>query len=143
MDSPSAAPHRIHCLRALPDPDLAQTPPPLTEPRAPLTETRKITEAVVRLLRDSTGRGPTSASTAIAGSLAVVTLVDCLTKAEKTLAGSGERVVAREMRDAVHRGIRDDAVAVVEKVTGRPVDAYLTAQEFDPDVAILAFYLGR
>ena len=134
MDAPSPAPHRIHCLRALPD--LPETPPPLSE-------TREITKAIVRLLRQSTGRGPTSASTAITSNLALVTLADCLTKAEKTLAGCGERDAARRVRAALHRGIRTEAVAVVEEITGRRVSAYLTAQEYDPDVAILAFYFGE
>jgi uncharacterized protein YbcI len=79
----------------------------------------------------------------IASDLAVVTLEDCLTKAEKTLAAQGRRPLADEMRAALHDAIRADAIASVEAVTGRRVVAYLAAQEYDPDVAVIAFYFGR
>jgi uncharacterized protein YbcI len=79
----------------------------------------------------------------IASDLAVVTLEDCLTKAEKTLAAQGRRALADGMRATVYDAIRAEAVASVEEVTGRQVVAYLAAQEYDPDVAVIAFYFGR
>ena len=106
------------------------------------THSAAISEALVRLLRESTGRGPTRARTVLAADLAVVTLLDCLTPAERTLADRGDGNVARRLRAAVHEEIRTEAVATVEAVTGKEVVAYLAAQEFDPDVAIIAFYFG-
>lgn len=48
-----------------------------------------ISTAVVGLLNDYTGRGPTQAHTTIAADMIVVTLRDCLTRAERTLASRG------------------------------------------------------
>jgi hypothetical protein len=45
-------------------------------------------------------------------------------------------------RTALHDGMRAQAVAAVENITGRQVTAYLTAHEVDPDLAIIAFHFG-
>lgn len=78
----------------------------------------------------------------ISSDLALVTLVDCLTTAERTLVAEGHSQVALRLRAALHEEIRAEAVATVEAATGRKVVAYLAAQEHDPDIAILAFYFG-
>lgn len=44
-----------------------------------------------------------------------------------------------EVRTALHDGIQAQATAAVEEITGRPVVAYLTAQQQEPDLAIIAF----
>ena len=111
---------------------------PLAAPR--IGDGAAISDVLVGLLRLNTGRGPTRASTVIASDLAVVTLVDCLTQAEKTLAARGDAKVASRLRAAVYEQIRGEAVATVEAVTGRKVVAYLAAQEYEPDLAIIAFY---
>ncbi len=108
-----------------------------------MSGTAVISETLVRLLRESTGRGPSKARTVIAPDLAVATLVDCLTPAERILAAQGDGKVASRLRAAVHQEIRPDAVAAVEEVTGKKVVAYLAAQEHDPDVAVIAFYFGQ
>jgi uncharacterized protein YbcI len=72
--------------------------------------------------------------------LAIVTLGDYLTQAERTLAGEGQGEVAIQFRTALLDGMRGEAVAAVEALTGRQVAAYLTAHEHNPDVAIIAFH---
>ena len=140
MTAPQAdPPRRIHHLRPLLD--LPERTPPRVGP--PRSGTSAITDGIVRLLRENTGRGPTGANTVISSDLAVVTLAECLTTAERTLADRGRSDAALELRAALHERIRADAIAVVESITGRPVVAYLAAQESDPDIAILAFYFGR
>ena len=135
MHAPQAGPdRRIHCLRPLLD---------VPETRRPPSDTSAISERIVRLLLVNTGRGPTKATTAISSDLAVVTLADCLTEAEKTQAEGGHGEAAMRLRAALHDGIRAEAIAAVEAITGREVVAYLAAQENDPDVALLAFYFGR
>lgn len=114
----------------------------LTDTVLPRTDSTAITDAIVRILRAHTGRGPTAATTVVAPDLAVVTLSDCLTKGE-TLARLGHSDAALRLRAALHDEIRDEAVATVEAISGRRVAAYLAAQEHDPDIAILAFYFGR
>src|SRR5688500_7474541 len=51
-----------------------------------------ISNAVVGLLRDYTGRGPTHARTTIGPDTIVVTLRNSLTKAERTLASHGQEL---------------------------------------------------
>ncbi|HEX6583341.1 MAG TPA: Na-translocating system protein MpsC family protein [Thermoleophilaceae bacterium] len=105
--------------------------------------TSAITEMIVHLLRVKSGRGPTKASTSISSDLAIVTLGECVTTFERMLADQGQGDAAMRLRSALHEGIRAEAVAAVEEITGRHVVAYLAAQEHDPDVAIIAFYFER
>lgn len=99
-----------------------------------------ISRALVGLVRTRTGRGPTKARTDLSPDLAIVTLGDWLTPAEETLLTEGRRALARQLRTALHDGMRAEAVAAVERVTGRHVAAYLTAHQHYPDLAILAFH---
>jgi uncharacterized protein YbcI len=101
-----------------------------------------ISRAIVGLLRTRTGRGPTRARTALSSDLAIVTLGDFRTAAERTLAAEGQRALATQFRAALHDGMRAEAVAAVEAITGREVAAYLTAQQHDPDLAVIAFHFG-
>ena len=63
--------------------------PPMIAVDGPLTAA--ISNAVVGLLRDFTGRGPTQARTTIGSDTVVVTLRDSLTKAERTLGRAAKR----------------------------------------------------
>ena len=65
-----------------------------------------------------------------------------LTEAERALAGEGRGEVAIWFRTALLDGMRAEAVAAVEALTGRQVAAYLTAHEHDPDLAIIAFHFA-
>lgn len=135
---------RVHHLRSLRD---AVAPPLLEAPRADgrngtpsnAIATADITDTLVGLLRVHTGRAPRNAETALTSDLAVVTLRGCLTTAERTLAAEGLSGLAMEVREALHGGIRSQATAAVEEITGRPVAAYFTAQQHEPDLAIIAF----
>ena len=101
-----------------------------------------ISTRLVGLLRRHTGRGPTKAKTFISSDLVLVTLSDCLTTAEAQVVAAGHGELAVRTRRVLHDGIRAEATAIVEKLTNRPVTAYLTAQHDEPDLAILVFYLG-
>lgn len=101
-----------------------------------------ISTQVVGLLRERAGRGPTKASTAILDDLVLVTLSDCLTRAEQLLVEGGDEDLVDQLRHGVHHAMRAPAIAIIEKLTGRQVAAYLTDQHLDPDVAIIAFVLG-
>ena len=132
----SDEPHQVHVLR------------PLSEaPTVSLTELgtggaeEAISNAIFHLLRVHAGRAPTTARTVLTSDLAVVTLRGCLTTVERTLANLGETGMVMEVRAALHDVIRAEATAAVEEITGRRVVAYLTDQEHEPDVAIIAFVL--
>jgi len=101
-----------------------------------------ITNAVVRILRDYTGRGPTRAHTMIGPDTIVVTLRDSLTKAERTLADRGQALEVLAMRRAFQGAMRDELIALVERLTGQTVSAFLSDNLHDPDVAVEVFLLA-
>jgi len=101
-----------------------------------------ISNAVVGLLHDYTGRGPTHARTTIGPDTIVVTLRNSLTKAERSLAGCGQDVEVLAMRRAFQNTMRDDLVAAVERLTSRTVEAFLSDNLHEPDVAVEVFLLA-
>jgi uncharacterized protein YbcI len=103
--------------------------------------TAAISNAVVALLREYTGRGPTRARTSMSGDTVVVTLRDSLTKAERTLAQRGQALEVLAMRRAFQDTMRDDLIAAVEGLTKRTVEAFLSDNLHDPDVAVEIFLL--
>ena len=103
--------------------------------------TAAISNAVVGLLRDFTGRGPTRARTTIGSDTIVVTLRDSLTKAERTLASRGQALEVLAMRRAFQDTMREDLIAAVEGIIGRKVEAFLSDNLYEPDVAVEIFLL--
>ena len=101
-----------------------------------------ISTAVVGLLREYTGRGPTRARTTIGADTIVVTLRDSLTKAERTLAARGQVTEVLAMRRAFQDTMRDEMVAAVQELTGRSVEAFLSDNLHDPDVAVEVFLMA-
>jgi uncharacterized protein YbcI len=100
-----------------------------------------ISNAVVGLLHEYTGRGPTHARTTIGPETIVVTLRDCLTKAERTLAERGQQLEVLAMRRAFQHTMRAELVAAVEALTGRTVEAFLSDNLHQPDVAVEIFLM--
>ena len=121
-------------------PDISDTPDPEVAPAGSMAAA--IANAVVGLLHEYTGRGPTKARATVGGDTIVVTLRDSLTKAEKTLAAHGQAVEVLAMRRAFQNTMRDDMVGVVEKLTGRSVEAFLSDNLHDPDVAVEIFLMA-
>ena len=102
-----------------------------------------ISNAVVGLLHEYTGRGPTHARTTIGPETIVVTLRDCLTKAERTLAERGQQLEVLAMRRAFQDTMRQELVTAVEALTGRTVEAFLSDNLHEPDVAVEIFLMHR
>jgi uncharacterized protein YbcI len=72
-----------------------------------------------------------------------VTLRDSLTKAERTLAQRGQELQVLAMRRAFQNTMRDDMIAAVEQLTGRSVEAFLSDNLHQPDVAVEIFLMHR
>jgi uncharacterized protein YbcI len=102
-----------------------------------------ISDAIVQLLREYTGRGPTRARTTLDGDLIVCVLADTLTNAERTLVNGGEEKLVLDQRSKLQRLMRDDAVEAIEGLTGREVAAFISNNHIDPDVAVETFVLKR
>jgi uncharacterized protein YbcI len=102
-----------------------------------------ISNAVVKLLRDYTGRGPTRARTTIRDNVVLVMLEQTLTKGERWLAdkGRGEKVL--EIRHEFQNAMRDESSAKVAELSGRSVTAMLSANHIDPDLAAEIYVLDQ
>jgi uncharacterized protein YbcI len=100
-----------------------------------------ISRGAVRLLREYTGRGPTKARTVIGKDTAAIILGDTLTKGERTLVAMGERKHVLHTRRILQQVIRDDLVQLVEKLSGRTVEAFFSDNHVDPDYAVEFFLL--
>lgn len=102
-----------------------------------------ISTAAVGLLRDYTGRGPTSARAQITKDSVIVTLYNCLTKGERTMADSGQAYEVLAMRRQLQNTMKDDLIAMIEDLTGLKVVAFLSDALADPDVAVEVFLIDR
>ena len=100
-----------------------------------------ISETIVRLLADSTGRGPTKARTTIDRDLVVVVLQNSLTPGERYLADRGRVEQVLDMRRAYQDAMRTDCITAIEALTGRTVQAFMSANHVDPDLAAELFLL--
>src|SRR5215216_7816682 len=76
-----------------------------------------ISTAVVHVFTEHTGRGPTRARTTIDGETVVVILQDAMTKAEQSLVDAGRHAEVLQLRRTFQETMRDDLVAVVERLT--------------------------
>jgi uncharacterized protein YbcI len=101
-----------------------------------------LANAVVRLVREYTGRGPTKARATVSDDLVSVVMHDTLTKAERTLVRDGKGEIVLAMRQEFQQTMREDLIAAVEMLTERRVDAFMSANHIDPDMAIESFVLA-
>ena len=100
-----------------------------------------ISNLVVRLVSEYTGRGPTRARTHMDGDLLAVVLRDTLTKGEQSLVRDGRTELVLAMRKAYQDTMRVDLINGIEEITGRKVEAFLSDDHIDPDVAVESFVL--
>lgn len=101
-----------------------------------------ISNKVVRVITDYTGRGPTRARAYIQDDLVSVVVQDTLTKGERSLVQDGRAEVVMTMRKAFQDTMRDDLVAGIEELTGRKVVAFFSANHIGPDAALESFLLA-
>ncbi len=111
-------------------------------PRPGQSKAARISNHIVRITSGYTGRGPTKAWTCIEGDLVSVVLRDTLTKGEQSLVADGRSTLVMDMRRAFQETMREEYVAGVEEVMGREVQAFLSANHIDPDLAVESFVLA-
>lgn len=100
-----------------------------------------ISRGAVQLLRQYTGRGPTKTRTVIAKDTVSIVLGDTLTKGESNLARIGEGDHVLDTRRRLQQIMREDFVQLVERLSGRKVEAFLSDHHIDPDYAVEFFLL--
>lgn len=100
-----------------------------------------ISRGAVQILREYTGRGPTKARTVMNKDTVAIVLGDTLTRGEQSLVGMGEQEHVLHTRRSYQRLMQGDLVGLVEKTSGRKVDAFFSDNHIDPDYAVEFFLL--
>lgn len=100
-----------------------------------------LTDELVSVHSGYLGRGPKTASTFHRGNVVVTLMHDVLTKAEKALAEAGGRREVTEAHALFREQMEAEFRAVVERLTGHKVLAFLGANHIEPDVAAAIFIL--
>lgn len=100
-----------------------------------------ISHAVVGLLREYTGRGPTASRTTIRDNVVLVMLEQTLTKGEQSLVNKGRVDKVIEIRHEFQEAMREESMAKVGELTGRRVVAMLSANHVNPDIGAEIFVL--
>jgi uncharacterized protein YbcI len=102
---------------------------------------REISRALVAIFKEATGRGPAQALTYINENVILTLLRDTMTTAERTLMEEDQDQAVRSLRRLFQGVVRDQAIEVVERLTGHKVLAFLSDHAVDPDYAIEVFVL--
>jgi uncharacterized protein YbcI len=100
-----------------------------------------ITEFVTTVFARYTGRGPRGARTIIDDDVVTVVLRESLTTGEQTLAASGRIAVVERVRREYQEAMGEELKEGIERLTGRRVTAFVSANHIDPDVAVETFLL--
>jgi uncharacterized protein YbcI len=101
-----------------------------------------ISNMVVRLMSQYTGRGPTKARTYLSDDLVTVVLQDALTKAEHSLVAGDHHQLVLSVRGALHETMRADLAAGIRRILGREVLVMLSANHIEPDFTVETFILA-
>src|SRR5688572_17241947 len=90
-----------------------------------------ISNMIVRITSEYTGRGPTQARTHESGGVITVILQDTLTKGERALAAAGMSDLVLTTRTAFQDAMRADMTAAITHITGRDVVAFMSANHMN------------
>ncbi len=101
-----------------------------------------ISNHVVRVMNDYTGRGPSQARTLFDSELITVLLRETLTKGERRLVREGKGDVVKGTRDAFHQAMERELVDGVQRITGRVVRASMSANDLEADMTVQIFVLA-
>jgi uncharacterized protein YbcI len=112
-----------------------------TEARTAGSLSAAISNHIVRLFAEYTGRGPTKARTTIRDNVVVCIAEDNMTKAERRLTQEGEGDLVVTVRRKFQSTMRDDLVSGIELLTGRKVVSFLSDHDDATDTAAEVFVL--
>jgi uncharacterized protein YbcI len=112
-----------------------------TSPKPNGRQAATISREMVRLMRETAGRGPTKARTTIGRDQVVVVFHETLTHGEQVLVENGHTEEVEAMRSGYQAVLRDEATAMVEDVLDRKVLGFMSTNHFEPDLAVEIFVL--
>ena len=102
-----------------------------------------ISREMVRLKAQHYGKGPTEAKSYVCDDWLFCVLKGGLTAVERTLVGHGEDHLVRQVRLRFQETMDDSFTGVVERLTGRTVEGYVSSVMFEPDYVVEIFLLAR
>jgi uncharacterized protein YbcI len=88
-----------------------------------------LANAFVGIHKERYGRGPDKSRAHVSGDLVVVVLEGGFSRAEQTLSEHGREDVVNQGRRAMQSTIEDTGVAAVERLTGRQVRSFMSAND--------------
>jgi uncharacterized protein YbcI len=100
-----------------------------------------ISNAVVRIVHEYTGRGPTRARTSLRDDVVVVVLQETLLKAERSLIRDRKGQLAVEMPRSFQQTMRAELSNAVTD-TGREAIAFMSDSHLEPDYSVEVFVLA-
>jgi uncharacterized protein YbcI len=100
-----------------------------------------ISTAIVRLMREYTGRGPMKARTTIRENVVLVMLEQTLTKGEQVLVTKGRSENVLALRREYQEAMREESSEKIAELTGRDVIAMMSANHLAPDLAAEIYVL--
>ena len=112
------------------------------EPKADGASLTAISNAVVQIVREYTGRGPTKARASIRDNVVLVLMQETLLKAEHSLINDSKGALVVQMRRSFQQTMREELSAAVERLTGREVVAFMSDSHLEPDYSIEVFVLA-
>jgi uncharacterized protein YbcI len=101
-----------------------------------------ITRELVRIHTSAIGRGPRKSYSFHNGDTLITVMLGVLTRAEQTLVSYREGEAVLAMRRLSQRAMAEEMKAVVARLTGRGVLAFMSDNHIDPDMAIQVFILA-
>ena len=114
---------------------------PTSQPPLDGDLTSAISAAIVELYREFYGHDRATATTYINDNIVVCVLEDILTTGESALVSQGGRREVIDARVAFQEGAEDEFTAAIERLTGRRVVAFLSANQTRPGIASELFFL--
>jgi uncharacterized protein YbcI len=100
-----------------------------------------VTSALVGIHTSHLGRRPRRASTFDRGNVIVTLMHDVMTRAERTLAETGNAPAVTNMRHLFQETMQGEFNGAVQRLTGRTVVAFISGNHVDPDMAAEVFVL--
>ena len=118
----------------------------MTAPQQPLQGGEMlsaISNAIVGLLREHYGRGPTKAKTYVLDDLLVCVMRDGFTAIEQTMMEGGQQQRVVELRQDFQVLMESSYKEQVKRITGAKVIAFLSQAHVEPDLTIEMFLMDR
>lgn len=101
----------------------------------------RVSQVVVRTMKDLYGRGPTHAKTYFCDEYVFCTMSGGMTRDEETMVRGGEHEAVRAYRLRFQAVIAPELIRRVEDVLGRKIVSYHSQILFDPDRLVEIFVL--